>query len=67
MIKRFAVVLLALAIMPAFPQGAAVVGDWTGTLSVGPQRLRLALRITRDEAGRVAATLDSLDQPGAMG
>ncbi len=66
MVKRFHIAILALAMMPALLQGATVIGDWSGTLSAGPQKLRLVLHITKDEAGRLAATLDSLDQ-GALG
>jgi uncharacterized protein len=66
MFKRFYIALLVLAMMPALLQGATVIGDWSGTLSAGPQKLRLVLHVTKDEAGRLGATLDSLDQ-GALG
>ncbi len=45
---------------------ASVEGDWAGTLQAGPQRLRLALHVSADDKGKLAATMDSLDQ-GAMG
>lgn len=61
-------VLLSLLISPvqAAPQAAAIDGDWIGTLAAGGANLRLAFHITRDPAGQLAATMDSLDQ-GAMG
>ena len=46
---------------------AALDGDWQGSLAVpGGGTLRLALHVTRDPQGALAAKLDSLDQ-GAMG
>lgn len=50
----------------AAPQAAAIDGDWIGTLAAGGANLRLAFHVTRDPAGQLAATMDSLDQ-GAMG
>lgn len=47
----------------AFSQG--VIGDWSGTLSVGPQSLRLVFHITQTDNG-ITATMDSPDQ-GAGG
>lgn len=45
----------------------ALDGDWQGSLAVpGGGSLRLALHVTRDAHGALAATIDSLDQ-GAMG
>lgn len=54
--------LFAVSSLPA----ASVEGNWLGTLHVGPQTLRLALHLTRNDDGQLAGTLDSLDQ-GAMG
>jgi hypothetical protein len=55
------------------PQAAApadtapkIVGDWAGTLSVGPAQLRLILHISAAKDGSLKATLDSVDQ-GANG
>jgi hypothetical protein len=46
---------------------AALDGDWHGSIAVpSGGSLRLALHVTRDGTGALAATLDSLDQ-GAMG
>ena len=61
-------VLLPLLISPvqATPQAAAIEGDWIGTLAAGGANLRLAFHVTRDAAGQLAATMDSLDQ-GAIG
>jgi len=51
----------------ADPKHAALDGDWQGSLAVpGGSTLRLALHVTRDAQGALAAKLDSLDQ-GAMG
>jgi hypothetical protein len=47
----------------AFSQ--SVIGDWTGTLSVGSQSLRLVFHITQTDDG-YAATMDCPDQ-GAKG
>jgi pimeloyl-ACP methyl ester carboxylesterase len=45
----------------------ALDGDWQGSLAVpGGGSLRLALHVTRDPHGALAATIDSLDQ-GATG
>lgn len=43
-----------------------VTGDWHGTLHAGAQELRLALHISSDPKGGLAATMDSIDQ-GGMG
>jgi len=48
-------------------QRAALDGDWQGSLATpGGGSLRLALHVTRDAQGALAAKVDSLDQ-GAMG
>ena len=44
---------------PAMAQ--AYDGDWTGSLEVGPNKLRLALHVKTDKDG-LSAVLDSLDQ-----
>lgn len=49
---------------PAFAQD--VTGDWQGTLDTGMSQLRLVLHITKSADGKLAATLDSVDQ-GANG
>lgn len=41
---------------------AGIEGNWLGVLTVQGMKLRLALRVTSDAAGRLAAALDSLDQ-----
>ncbi len=50
----------------AAPPPSTVEGDWIGTLTAGVASLRLAFHVTRDPAGRLAGTMDSLDQ-GALG
>jgi len=37
-------------------------GSWQGTLEAGGQKLRLALTVTKSDAGTYTGTLDSLDQ-----
>ena len=54
------------AAMAAAVYGQDIVGDWRGSLEAGGQTLRLALHVTKDGAGKLGATMDSLDQ-GAMG
>lgn len=46
---------------PAVP-GEGPVGDWMGTLDVGPMELRLALRVEAAEDGTLSAVLHSIDQ-----
>jgi CubicO group peptidase (beta-lactamase class C family) len=48
------------------PKGSPADGIWLGTLTAGPQSLRIQLHITSDSAGTEHCTLDSLDQ-GAAG
>ena len=59
--KRICVlILLALAAMLAHAQDIA--GDWQGTLDTGMGELHLVLHITKSPDGKLAATLDSVDQ-----
>jgi hypothetical protein len=39
-----------------------IAGDWQGTLRVRGAELRLVLHVTKDDDGRLKATLDSVDQ-----
>lgn len=55
-----AVCTLALAQAPTF------LGNWQGTLETGPVKLRLAVHVSRNDAGAYTSTLDSIDQ-GTMG
>jgi uncharacterized protein len=53
----------------AEPQGAAqtsqdIAGDWSGTLEVQGQKLRLVLHL-KNASGKLTGTIDSLDQQGA--
>src|SRR6185436_14232548 len=41
-------------------------GSWQGTLDAGGTKLRLALTITKSDAGVYAGRLDSLDQGAAI-
>jgi pimeloyl-ACP methyl ester carboxylesterase len=60
--------VLSLWLSPAgaAPQAAGIEGDWIGALAAGGANLRLAFHVTRDAAGRLGGTMDSLDQ-GAVG
>src|ERR1700742_2593094 len=41
-----------------------IAGDWEGTLKAGPTQFRLALHVVSSEDGKIAATLDNIDQGG---
>lgn len=56
---------ITLFLFSLFAFSQSVIGDWTGTLSVGSQSLRLVFHITQTDDG-YAATMDSPDQ-GAKG
>ena len=47
---------------PAKKSAKGIDGIWEGTLKAGIQNLRLAFKITRNDDGSLAATLDSIDQ-----
>ncbi len=59
-------VLWMAAATAAGAYGQDIVGDWQGSLDANGTTLRLALHVTKDGAGALGATMDSLDQ-GAMG
>ena len=42
--------------------GQGISGNWEGQLNVGPQKLRLVLKVSQAADGALKATLDSLDQ-----
>jgi uncharacterized protein len=44
------------------PELAKLTGAWVSPLKVGPIELRLALKISVDDAGKLSAKLDSIDQ-----
>jgi len=60
------IIAFVFALSPGLLGASSVEGDWAATLQAGPQKLRLALHITRADSGALTATLDSLDQ-GAKG
>jgi hypothetical protein len=62
--KKLALLFVVLA--GSFAHAQNIVGDWQGTLKVGPAELRLVLHITKGDNGAYKATLDSIDQ-GANG
>jgi uncharacterized protein len=41
---------------------SALVGDWKGALDAGGAQLHLVLHVTKGDDGKLAATLDSVDQ-----
>jgi pimeloyl-ACP methyl ester carboxylesterase len=44
------------------PKSVKLTGAWLGPLKVGPIELRLVLKISVDDAGKMSAKLDSIDQ-----
>jgi pimeloyl-ACP methyl ester carboxylesterase len=44
---------------------SGIKGDWEGTLSIGPTKLRLVLRVSDGSSGTLKASMDSLDQPNS--
>lgn len=55
--------VLALIMLPGVALAQSAGGDWWGVLEVGPgTRLRLAVHIAAGPDGKLAGTLDSLDQ-----
>src|SRR5947208_1394265 len=52
--------------MAQTPSRSALVGSWQGTLTVGSQKLRVALNLSEPKPGGFAATLDLPDN-GARG
>lgn len=54
-------ILGALACIPVLC-AQDVTGNWQGTLTAGPAKLRIGLHITRNDAGVYSSTLDSIDQ-----
>lgn len=55
-------VFLIVVFASTFIYAQNIVGDWQGTLKVGPAELRLVLHITKGDNGALKATLDSIDQ-----
>lgn len=43
-------------------QPAKILGNWLGTLEVGPQNMRIGLHITGNYQGELTSSFDSLDQ-----
>lgn len=58
--RRFALLLFTGVV--AFAQQTGIEGMWLGTLSAGPAKLRLLLKVSREAGGALSATLDSIDQ-----
>ena len=61
----FAILTAVLAVLCCQAQ-QAIMGTWTGKLSVGAASLTLAINLSSDDQGGVQCTFDSLDQ-GAKG
>jgi hypothetical protein len=58
--SRLAILVPLLALATLHAQN--ITGDWEGTLRVQTAELRLVLHVTKDDTGRLKATLDSIDQ-----
>ncbi len=56
----FLIALATAAILRA--QGPDIVGDWRGTLIVGPDKIHLTLHIATGDKGTLKATMDSAEQ-----
>ena len=63
---KAAIALLFLALTAGVANAQTVVGDWQGTLKVGPAELRLVVHVARSDKGELTASMDSPDQ-GANG
>ena len=63
----FVLVIACACVAPLHAQtsGATVKGNWAGTLTIGPNRLRLVLKIVERADGKLTAAMDSLDQANA--
>ena len=60
--NRLVLTAVALLFFGCAAPAQDVAGDWTGTLHAGAADLHLVLHITKDDAGVLHATLDSVDQ-----
>jgi uncharacterized protein len=57
--------VLGFAVLPTLLKAAdapAIVGNWEGSISAGPQSYRIVLHFTQDKDGKLAGTLVSPDQ-----
>ena len=59
-------IFILLLLTTGLARAQDVAGDWQGTLHAGGAELRLVLHITKAADNTLKATLDSIDQPGAM-
>jgi len=62
MFTRKLLMLVALVTAASAAHAQNIVGDWQGTLKLGPAELRLVLHIAKGDNGVFTATLDSIDQ-----
>src|SRR5215813_258619 len=65
--RQFAFILLLIALMSRFAtsqSAAGLEGRWEGTLSVGPNQLRLVIEVTKTSDGLYFGSLVSVDQGG---
>jgi len=66
-LQRILAVLFAAFLLAAPGAAQEAKGDWQGTLEVNPTvKLRLAIHVAADADGKLAGTMDSIDQ-GAFG
>jgi hypothetical protein len=66
MVRKMAVLLIAVTTAASFAGAQDIAGDWQGTLHADSIDLRLVLHMTKTPDGTYKATLDSVDQ-GANG
>ena len=68
-LRHFFLVLViacgCVAPLRAQTSATTVKGNWAGTLTIGPTKLRLVLKIVEQADGKLTAALDSLDQPNS--
>lgn len=57
---------IILVLAPALAQNRRLEGEWKGTLDTSGPKLRLLLKVTKGADGKLAATIDSLDQGASI-
>ncbi|HEY4363698.1 MAG TPA: TIGR03435 family protein [Bryobacteraceae bacterium] len=60
--KRLLLGILALAALPVL-HAQSLVGTWQGTLTAGPQKLRIVMKIAATPDDHLQTTIYSIDQP----
>jgi pimeloyl-ACP methyl ester carboxylesterase len=60
--KPMRTVLLLATLCASAVWSQDLTGNWQGTLDVGPNKLRVGLHVSRNDAGAYSSILDSIDQ-----